>query len=96
MKPLKATTPVARWFMRITLLIFIYFNYFSTVKAFGYKSPEFYFAAVYFTFSVLLIFGALFSQVTLTIISSIVIFGLSVYLLIKISTSFLYAHTGKY
>jgi hypothetical protein len=83
MKPVKATIPVARWMLRLTLLIFFYFHYFATVKGMNFNSIPFYFALIYLTSGVLLIFGALFSQRGLTILSSILIFVLSVYLIIK-------------
>lgn len=86
MKPLKATTPVARWVLRLTLLIFLYFNYFEVVKGMNYNSINFYFASVYLLAALLLIFGAMFSKPALTVIPAIIIFLLSVYLIVKNTT----------
>lgn len=83
MKPLEATTPVARWMLRITLLLFLYFNYFSVVKSLDFESLNFYIAALNVVSGIFLIFGALFSKPGLTIIPSIIIFLISIYLAIK-------------
>ena len=83
MKPLKSTTPLARWLLRICLAAFIFFTYFASFKTFNLKDINFYFAAVYFVFSALLIIGGFMSKHSMTVLSGLVIFLLSVYQLIK-------------
>src|SRR4030042_1598766 len=83
MKPLKSTTPLARWLLRLSLVVFIFFTYFGTFKNFDFNSLEFYFASVYVIFGALLFIGGFLSKSSLTVISAFILFLLSVYLLIK-------------
>ncbi|MBN2613855.1 MAG: hypothetical protein JXB00_20020 [Bacteroidales bacterium] len=83
MKPLKTTTPLARWLLRICLAAFLFFTYFSLFKSFNLKSIDFYFAAVYFVFGALIIVGGFLKNHSLTVISGLIIFLLSVYQFIK-------------
>lgn len=83
MKPLKSTKPLARWLLRICLAAFIFFTYFNSVKTFDFKNLDFYFAAVYFVFGAFLIIGGFLSKGTMTVISGLIIFLLSVYQLVK-------------
>ena len=83
MKPLKTTTPLARWLLRLSLAAFIFFAYFGTFKNFEFNNLEFYFASVYVIFGALLFIGGFLSKSSLTVLSGFIIFLLSVYLLIK-------------
>jgi hypothetical protein len=83
MKPLKTTTPLARWLLRLSLAVFIFFAYFGTFKKLEFGNLEFYFASVYVIFGVLLFIGGFLSKSSLTVLSGFIIFLLSVYLLIK-------------
>lgn len=82
MKPFKASIPLSRWLLRISLVALMFFYYFSAFNSFNLKSPEFYFAAVYIVFGSLLFIGGFMSKSSLTVISALIIFILSVYMLI--------------
>ncbi len=82
MKPFKAAVPLAKWLLRFALLFLVFVLYFNTVKAFHVKNISFYIAAAYILFGVLLIIGGFISKPGLTVISGLIIFGLSVYKLI--------------
>ncbi len=83
MKPLKTTTPLARWLLRLSLAVFVFFAYFGTFRNFEFNNLEFYFAAIYVIFGTLLFVGGFLSNSSMTVISGFIIFLLSVYLLIK-------------
>ena len=83
MKPLKTTIPLSRWLLRICLAAFVFFTYFDTFIEMSFNGLGFYFAALYIIFGALLIIGGFLPKHSMTVISGLVIFILSVYQLIK-------------
>lgn len=79
MKPLKGLIPFATWLMRFALGIFLFITFFSTLKAFEYHTTQFYIAAAYLLFVSLLFIGGFLSKQSITVFSSLVLFGLSCY-----------------
>jgi hypothetical protein len=86
MKPLKSIIPLARWLLRLSLAVLIFFTYYKTFKGFDFNNLGFYFAAVYVIFGALLVIGGFLSKSSLTVVSAFILFLLSVYLLIKNAT----------
>lgn len=82
MKPFKAAVPLAKWFLRFALLFLILVLFINTLKTLQVKNISFYFATAYILFGVLLIIGGFISKPGLTVISGLIIFGLSLYKLI--------------
>ncbi len=89
MKPFKTYVPIARWLLRISLTAMLFFYYFTEFKNFNLHAVNFYLAAVYIVFASLLFIGGFLSRSSLTVISSLIIFILSVYSLIVYFPGFL-------
>lgn len=85
MKPLKGIVPISMWLMRIALLLFVYVSFFDTVKALSFKTLNFYIAAAYVVFSLLLFVGGFIKSGTLTVLSALFLFLVSVYKIVDIA-----------
>ncbi|PKP02020.1 MAG: hypothetical protein CVU11_13385 [Bacteroidetes bacterium HGW-Bacteroidetes-6] len=79
MKPAKGLFPFAAWLIRITMLVFAYTIFFEIIKTFDFSSLDFYIAAAFAFFSVLLFVGGFMSKPAMTVLSAFFLFGLSVY-----------------
>ncbi|HPF00625.1 MAG: hypothetical protein AB7V36_03085 [Bacteroidales bacterium] len=82
MKPAKAFYPFAAWLIRLSMLLFTYVFFFETIRAFDYKSVDFYIASAFALFSVLVLVGGFLSKPAMTVISAFFLCGLSIYQLI--------------
>jgi hypothetical protein len=78
MEPIKSLVPLAKWMLRVSLLVFVYVRYYETVMAFSFDSRSFYIALDMIVMSILLFVGGFFSSATLTVISGALIFLISV------------------
>jgi hypothetical protein len=79
MKPMKAAVPFAKWLLRIALLAFVLVMFFDTASTLNLKSTRVIVAMLYILFAILLFIGGFTAKATLTVISGLVIFILSVY-----------------
>ena len=79
MKPLKAAVPLAKWLLRFSLLFFILVLYLNTVLSLDYKNMSFIIAAFFVLFGILLIIGGFLPKASMTVISGLIIFILSIY-----------------
>jgi len=79
MKPIKNLEPLAKWILRISLVAYIFFTYFNSVKTLNFHSVNYIINLLYVIFAVLLLFGGLGKNATLTIISGIVVSIISAY-----------------
>lgn len=79
MKPAKGLFQFAAWLIRITMIVFAYTIFFETVKTFDFSALEFYIAAAFSLFTVLLFIGGFLSKPAMTVLSAFFLFGLSVY-----------------
>ncbi|MBN2349240.1 MAG: hypothetical protein JXJ22_10400 [Bacteroidales bacterium] len=84
MKPLKSARGLARWILRLSLIIVIFFANYTIFLNFNIKSVGFYFSLIFLLSGLLLLVGGFLKDPSLTIISSLIILILSVYQLIKI------------
>jgi hypothetical protein len=82
MKPLKSGLTFANWLLRIALSIYMAVVFVNILKNLNFSDKNFYIALAFTTFSVLLFIGGFLSRPTITIISGIVITGLSIYKII--------------
>lgn len=94
MEPIKSFVPLAKWLLRIALLIIVYITYYEIVMAFDFSSRNFYIALGMIVLTILLFFGGFFSSPTLTVITGALIFLLSVaqMFLGGISVNMVFAH----
>jgi hypothetical protein len=79
MKPIKNIEPIAKWILRISLVAYIVFAYFSEVKTLNFHSVNYFINLLYVIFALLLLFGGFGKNATLTIISGIVLSIISAY-----------------
>ena len=85
MKPLKSLTNIACWTLRISVLLFMIVLFYPIVKEIDFQSLSLYIliAFLYFLFGVLLFVGGFQKNSSLTIISAIIVFLISIYFLIS-------------
>jgi ABC-type bacteriocin/lantibiotic exporter with double-glycine peptidase domain len=79
MKPARFLLPLSTFLLRLGVLFFIYVYYFGIVLELNYEQVDFYFAAVFTIFGVLFFIGTFLSKQTLTVLSSLILFLLSLY-----------------
>ena len=72
MNPWKNLTGVASWTMRLALVLFIYTRFFGVFMQFNFNTQNFWFAAAFVIFGILLLVGG-FTRQGLTVISGLVI-----------------------
>ena len=78
MKPFKSGAIIAAWLLRLTLLWFVYENYFKTFPGFDLKSFAFYISAAYLLFAILVLAGGFLQKPALTVISGLALFVLPI------------------
>jgi hypothetical protein len=78
MKPLKNITGLAAWMMRLSLLLTLFIMFFPVFLNFKFNTVDFYIATTVIVFGVLLLVGGIIS-VPLTVVSSVVLFAVSVF-----------------
>jgi hypothetical protein len=79
MQPLKSGQVVALWFLRIALVLYLFFDNIYSLRQIGFQSLRFYIAFAFVIFAVLLLVGGFLSKPGLTVISGLIIFLLSAY-----------------
>ena len=82
MKTANAFYPFDARLIRLSMLLFTYVFFFETIRAFDYKSVDFYIASAFALFSVLVFVGGFMTKPGMTVVSAFVLCGLSVYELI--------------
>lgn len=79
MQPLKSGQVVAIWLLRITLVLYLFFDNIYGLRQINFDSIRFYLAFGFVIFAVLLLVGGFISKPGLTVISGLFIFLLSTY-----------------
>ena len=79
MRPAKGLFPFAAWMIRISMPVIAYTTFLETVKTFDFGDLQFYLAAAFTLFSVFLFVGGFLTKHTLTMISALVLLGISLY-----------------
>ncbi len=82
MKPLKALSGLSKWILRIAILLAVFSQYYEPFMAFQISKFNFYVAAVFLIFAVLLLAGGFLSKHNLTVISSLFLMIASIYMCI--------------
>lgn len=78
MNPWKNFQGLAGWMMRITILLFIFAGFFPAFMRFDVHNLHFFIALGFVIFGVMLFVGGFLSKQTLTVVSALVLFILSV------------------
>jgi len=78
MEPFKSLVPIAKWFLRIAVAIIIYHFYFEIFETLDFDSLEYFIAFFMIISAVTLIVGGTLQTNTMTVVSGLVIVGLSV------------------
>ena len=82
MQPFKSGQVVAMWLLRITLVLYLFFNNIYSLRQINFDSIHFYIAFAFVIFAVLLLVGGFLSKPGITVISGLIIFLLSAYQLV--------------
>ena len=84
MKPLKSGLAFSSWLLRIAIALFliITFKNLDVVKTYDFHDKEFYISSVYVIFGLLLFVGGFTSKPALTVVSGLILTGLSLYKII--------------
>lgn len=82
MRPYKSGITLANWLLRIGLLGFIVIEYLGAIKPF-LINQAFIIAAIYIILAVMLFVGGFLTRPGLTVFSGFLIFGFSIYIMIK-------------
>lgn len=77
MNPWKRFTGLASWMMRIAMVLVIIANFFDTFMAFELTQLRFFIALAFLMFGGLLFIGGFLSKHSLTVVSALILFGLS-------------------
>ncbi len=83
MKPWTALTGITKWILRIAILMIVFTQYYDTFMGFKLNTFQFYIAAVYIVFGVLIFIGGFFTKHNLTVISALILFIASIYMSIE-------------
>lgn len=78
MKPVHSFIPMADWLLRTALAIIIYQFYFSTFLTFSFEGMNFFMALAFIGFTFLLLIGGFARSDSMTVISGLAIFILSI------------------
>ncbi|MFW5892071.1 MAG: hypothetical protein ACOCUQ_01585 [Bacteroidota bacterium] len=78
MKPWKVFSNVSKWFLRITLVLFVFFKYYPVFMQFSFDTFAFFTSTGFLASSLLLLVGGLISKPSLTAIAALILFMLSV------------------
>jgi len=79
MQPFKSGQVVAMWLLRITLVLYLFFDNIYNLRQINFDSIRFYVAFAFVIFAVLLLVGGFLSKSGLTVLSGLFIFLLSAY-----------------
>ncbi|MFC2103928.1 hypothetical protein ACFLS4_01085 [Bacteroidota bacterium] len=79
MQPIKALLPVSIWLMRIGLILYAYDEYFKTFTKFNLDKVDFYIAALFLVFSVIIFVTGFKRRAAFTVISGFIITLIAIY-----------------
>jgi hypothetical protein len=82
MKPFKNGKFLAQWMMRITLVFFILVKFWPEFRTLHFADINFILSAIMIIFGTLLFVGGFLTKPSLTVLSALLIFLISVYLVI--------------
>lgn len=79
MKPFKSGRPMSQWLLRIAMVTILFVKYYDTLMVINFKSVRFLIAAAIICCGVLLFIGGMMSKPWLTILTGLIISGISIY-----------------
>jgi hypothetical protein len=79
MRPWKNISGFSSWLIRITVLLLVVSLFLGSLLSLDLQSQAFYFAAGFVMTALFLFFGGFFNKHTVTMISALILFGLSAY-----------------
>ena len=83
MKPVKTFEPLAKWILRISVLIFVIVNYWDVFKQFNLKNINSILASIFLIFGILLFIGGFRKNNSVTVISGLLVFAISTYFIVR-------------
>jgi hypothetical protein len=83
MKPIKSLYPLSVWFFRIVIVLFAYYSFFPIVKTLEFQSLHFFMAVFFCLAAIGLFVGGFVIKANISVVSALVIFLLSLYLIIN-------------
>jgi hypothetical protein len=87
MKPARILLPLSTFLMRLGAAFYIYLIHFDQILNPNFQQFHFYLSSIFIIFGLLLIFGAFARKQTLTVLSALILFLLSLYEVITYSGS---------
>ena len=82
MKPARLLLPLATFIMRLGAGFYIYLSHFSSLLEPNFQRFDFYVSAIFSIFGLLLVLGTFARKQTLTVLSALILFALSLYQII--------------
>mgnify|MGYP006281143249 FL=1 len=79
MRPARILLPLSTFLMRLGAAFYIYLTHFDQILDPNFQQFRFYLSSIFIIFGLLLIFGAFARKQTLTVLSALVLFLLSLY-----------------
>jgi hypothetical protein len=79
MKPVRFLLPLSTFLLRVGVAFFIFVMYFHHVLDFNFEQVQFYISSLFSIFGVLLVMGVFAKRHTLTVLSALILFLLSLY-----------------
>lgn len=83
MKPIKSIEGFAKWMLRSSVLLFIIFYFYEIVKTFNFESVYYLVVLLFFVFGVLLFAGGFRKNASLTVISGLMVFLISLFFIAR-------------
>lgn len=83
MKPVKSLEIVAKWLLRISVLLFVIFYFYETVKTFKFENVNYIVTLIFFVFSALLFIGGFRKNAGLTVIAGLMVFLISIFFIAR-------------
>ena len=81
MKPIKSAIPLAKWLLRIAVLLIVYDRFFREFKTFSFNNLNYFIAFIMVITSIFLLFGGFLSKTKVTTVSGLVLVILSIILI---------------
>lgn len=83
MKPIKSLENIAKWLLRVSVVVFVVFYFFSEVKTMKFDNVYYLVKLIYFIFGVLLFAGGFRKNASLTVISGLFVFLISLFFIFQ-------------
>lgn len=82
MKPIKSAHSLAKWLLRIASAMLVYSQYFKTFQRFSFNNLDYFIAFVMVIVTIFFVVGGFLKNSSITVVSSLILFILSLILII--------------